>query len=96
MKSMKTKKAKKSIQFGPVDDLTREDLRDENVKMRISIFFDLDLVKHFKAEAKKSGEKYQTLMNRAMREAAFGKEKDELRERLARLEKAVFKTAAGT
>ena len=96
MKSMKNKARKKAVQYGSIDDLSREDIQDQNVKMRISIFFDLDLIKHFKAEAKKTGEKYQTLMNRMMREIVFGKERDELRERLSRLEKVVFKNASGT
>lgn len=86
---MKSTKTKKDISYGEIDDLSEEDFNDENVKMRISIYFDRDIVMHFKNEAKRTGEKYQTLMNRTLREH-LGK-KNAIEERLERIEREVFK-----
>jgi BrnA antitoxin of type II toxin-antitoxin system len=45
----------------------------KTTKLRITMFVDKDVLKHFKKEASKTGEKYQTLINRALRDSVFRK-----------------------
>lgn len=49
--------------------LTEEDLKPENIRMRISMMMPLDLIDSYKAEAEKLGIGYQTLMQLKLREA---------------------------
>lgn len=49
--------------------LTEEDLKLENIRMRISMMMPLDLIDSYKAEAEKLGIGYQTLMQLKLREA---------------------------
>jgi uncharacterized protein (DUF4415 family) len=72
---------KKKIEYGKVDLLSDEDFK--NPKIRISMMVDEEILKTFKEHAKKSGEGYQTLMHRALREAAL---KPSLEERVTKLE----------
>ena len=68
---MKAAVTNKDLEYGEVDDLIEEDFRDENVKVRITMYVDRDLIKHFRAQAARIGEKYQTLINRAIRESVY-------------------------
>jgi len=56
-------------------------------KERITTYLDTDLLKHFRDEAKKTGEKYQSLINRALRQKVFD-EKD-INSRIEALENLV-------
>lgn len=76
--------AKKSIKYGKKDLLTNADFK--NPKIRITMMIDEDIIKAFKQRAKESGAGYQTLMNRALREAAL---KPSIEERLEALESAL-------
>lgn len=49
--------------------LSEEDLKPENVRMRISMMMPLDLIDRYRAEAAKLGIGYQTLMQLKLREA---------------------------
>jgi uncharacterized protein (DUF4415 family) len=66
---MKTKKTK---QNKVRELLTDDDVRPENVKIRVNMFMDLDVVEHFRKQAKEKGLGYQTLINQALREYASG------------------------
>lgn len=79
---MKTKRAKKKA---PRPQLSDEDLLPENVKIRVNMFMDLDVVEHFKALSKELGLGYQTLINQALREHVSGKKS--LEKRVEELEK---------
>ena len=73
--------SKKKIKYGKVNLLTDEDFK--NPKIRISMMMDEEIIKIFKERAKESGEGYQTLMHRALREASL---KPSLEERITKLE----------
>ena len=60
-------KAKK-IKYGKVS-IPEESLLPQNVKERITIFLDQDVLDAFREKAKASGDKYQSLINRTLREA---------------------------
>lgn len=66
MKTKKTKMAKAP------ELLSDEDVRPENVKIRVNMFMDLDVVEHFRKLAKDKGLGYQTLINQALREHVSG------------------------
>ena len=56
---------------------TSEDVRPENVKVRITMYVDLDVLNHFKQMAQSpESAGYQTLMNAALREAAAARGND--------------------
>lgn len=61
---MSTKK--KKIKYGEVE-ISDEEFDPRNIKERITIFLDQDIVDHFRAEAKKEITGYQTLINAALR-----------------------------
>jgi uncharacterized protein (DUF4415 family) len=66
---MKTKKTK----MGKAPELlSDEDLRSENVKIRVNMFMDLDVVEHFRKLSKDKALGYQTLINQALREYVSG------------------------
>lgn len=92
---MKAAATNKKVGSALADDLTEEDFRDENVKVRITIYLDLDLVKHFKAQAAKPGAigKYQTLINQALREKVYGDVS--IHQRLAAVEETLTKLQSG-
>jgi uncharacterized protein (DUF4415 family) len=75
---------KKNIKYGKADLLSDEDFK--NPKIRITMMVDEEILKIFKAKAKESGEGYQTLMNRTLRESAL---KPSLEERVSKLEALV-------
>ncbi len=80
--------SKGKITYGKVDLLTDEDFK--NPKIRISMMVDEDVIKAFKERAKESGEGYQTIMHRALRETAL---KPSLEERVKKLESQINKAS---
>jgi uncharacterized protein (DUF4415 family) len=73
--------AKSKKRKTPEIDLPDEAFEDRNIKIRVNTFLDLDVVKALKAEAERTGSKYQTLLNQRLRDSIFGRKADpELRE----------------
>lgn len=85
---------KKDIQYGKVDLLEADEFDSSNGKQRVSLMVDLQVVEAFKERAEQSGEKYQVLMRKALREAIFSDPMKDLDERLRKVESAVFKKRA--
>lgn len=79
----------KKIIYGKLD-LPDEEFESKNVKERITIFIDQDVLNQFRARAKKEKAKYQTLINQCLREAAL---KPALEDRVEALELAIRKRA---
>jgi len=67
--------------------LTEDDLKPENVKANITIRMSLDLLDLYRAEAKRLGIGYQTLMQMKLKEAIS---KNPIEERVAKLEEKLF------
>lgn len=80
MKSRKISRSKEDI-------LNEEDLKPENVKIRISMFIPLSLQKAYKSEAAQLGVGYQTLMQMKLKEAL----ENPLEKRVAAIEKRLRK-----
>jgi uncharacterized protein (DUF4415 family) len=80
----------KKITYGTVE-VSPEEFDAKNVKERITIFIDQDILDQFRVRAKKTGAKYQTLINQALREASL---KPGLEERIEALEKQIKKIAS--
>ncbi|HBF12316.1 MAG TPA: CopG family transcriptional regulator [Deltaproteobacteria bacterium] len=72
---------------GPV--LSKEELA--RAKIRITTNLDKDVLEALRDMALQSGNKYQTILNQALR-AYLLQEKNGILERITRLEKAVFKS----
>jgi uncharacterized protein (DUF4415 family) len=53
---------------GPAPEISEDMLESRNVKEKISIWIDQDLLDAVRDTAKKSGEKYQPLINRVLRQ----------------------------
>ena len=68
---MAKSKKNNDLNYGDKDILTDKDLEDENAKIRITTFIDLDVLKKLKTIAKKEKTKYQTLLNKLLRETLF-------------------------
>jgi len=66
MKTKKTKMGKAPAR------LSNEDVKPENIKIRVNMFMDLDVVEHFRKLSKEKGLGYQTLVNQALREYVSG------------------------
>lgn len=81
--STKTKK----ISYGKVE-IPEEAFDPKNVKERITIMIDQDILDAYRANAKKTGDKYQSLINRTLREAL---EQPNLEKRIERLEQKMKK-----
>ena len=62
-------------------------------KVRVTTYLDDDVLEALRKTARKSGTKYQTLLNQLLRQSLISDSKTIL-ERLERLEKAVFKDHA--
>ena len=77
----------KKIEYGKVD-LPEDEFESKNIKERITIFIDQDVLDKFRARAKKESTKYQTLINHALREVS---DKPDLEDRVEALEKALKK-----
>jgi uncharacterized protein (DUF4415 family) len=74
----------KKINHGKKDLVTAEDFDPKNVKERITIWLDEEVLDGFRSRAKAEGSKYQSLVNRALREAL---KRPSLVARVERLEK---------
>jgi uncharacterized protein (DUF4415 family) len=53
-----------------------ESLEPKNIKVRISIWVDLDILDFFKAQAETGGDKYQTRINAALRRVMENEQPD--------------------
>lgn len=71
--------------------ITAEELR--SAKIRVTTYLDEDLLEALKETATASGTKYQTLLNQMLRQSLMG-DSSTLIDRIAKLEKAVFKKKA--
>jgi len=77
----------KNIRYGDVE-LTDDEYRGKSIKQRITMFVDQDVLLEYKKLARKSGDKYQSLINRTLRAAL---ENRDIERRVAALEKKVGK-----
>lgn len=77
----------KDMVYSKKDKLSEDEFNSKNVKERITIFLDQDVVDEFRKRAKTGGGKYQSLMNEALREFLFGGRISEIEKRLDILEK---------
>ena len=77
----------KKIRFGEVD-IPEEAFNPKNVKERITIMLDQDTLDAYRKKAAKAGDKYQSLINRTLREALA---RPELEERVQVLERKIKK-----
>jgi hypothetical protein len=57
----------KKIRYGKKDLIGEHDLEDKNVKVRITMWVSMDVLKGYKKLAAERGTKYQTLMNETLR-----------------------------
>lgn len=90
---MSTKNSNKpDIIYGKVS-VPDSEFENKNVKIRINIMVDLDVVRAFKAKAQRTGGKYQTLINQKLREVieADTANENDLAKRVERLEKHVYR-----
>ena len=76
MKSIKIKRSKKEI-------LSENDFKPQNIKMKVSLYLDLDVLQAAKAR----GPKYQSLINQILREKILNEPSVE--SRLEKLEKII-------
>lgn len=77
----------KKITYGKVE-IPEEAFDPRNVKERITIMVDQDVLDEYRTKAQKTGDKYQSLINRTLREAL---EKPELEKRIEKLEQKMKK-----
>jgi uncharacterized protein (DUF4415 family) len=90
---MKSMVKNKSIKYGKKKILQPGDLDPRNVKERITIFLDEDIVDEFRKRAKEvPGGKYQALINDALR--VYLEKAEGLEARLQKIEQALFKKQA--
>lgn len=82
----------KKIKYGH-EDYGPDEFDPRFSKVRITTFVDLDILDEIRRLAKKKGEKYQTLLNKLLRESVFPEKKTfkDLEERILILERAVLK-----
>lgn len=77
----------KKITYGKVE-IPDDAFDPRNIKERITILVDQDVLDEYRAKAQKTGDKYQSLINRTLREAL---EKPELEKRIEKLEQKMKK-----
>lgn len=77
----------KKITYGKVE-IPEDAFDPRNVKERITIMVDQDVLDEYRSKAQKTGDKYQSLINRTLREAL---EKPELEKRIEKLEQKIKK-----
>ncbi len=77
----------KKITYGKVE-IPEDAFDPRNVKERITIMLDQDVLDEYRSRAQKTGDKYQSLINRTLREAL---EKPELEKRIEKLEQKMKK-----
>lgn len=85
---------KKDIKYGDKDLLEPDEFDPKYAKERITLFLDKPVVDAFRAKAKASGVKYQTLIRETLRELIYQDPKNDLEDRLKKLEAVVFKKRA--
>jgi uncharacterized protein (DUF4415 family) len=85
---------KKDIKYGEKDLLEADEFDPQYGKERITLFLDQQVVDAFRSQAKASGVKYQTLIREALRELIYQDPKNNLEDRLKKLEAVVFKKRA--
>jgi uncharacterized protein (DUF4415 family) len=84
---------KTKFKTGKVSRIPEDEFEPKNMKVRISMFIDGDVLESAKETAKHRGDiGYQTLINQKLREVFLNEETVE--DRLARLEKIVLKKRA--
>ena len=82
----------KKINYGKKDLIPDDAFEPKNVKERVTMFVDQDVVNEFRKWAGEiAGGKYQTLMNQALRRFAFGAEENEFEQRIKSINQAVIK-----
>ncbi len=87
---MNTTKKVSEIVLGDVS-VNEDELNLSGAKIRITMIVDLETVQAFKALAQKNGSKYQTLMNKKLKESLLSEEEtSSLEKRVTRLEKLVL------
>ncbi len=62
---------KKNINYNKKNTLSEDEFNSENVKVRITTYIDLDVLEALKTEAKKTKQKYQSVLNKKLRECIF-------------------------
>jgi uncharacterized protein (DUF4415 family) len=77
----------KKLNYGKVE-IPEDAFESKNVKERITIMLDQDILDSYKKKATKTGDKYQSLINRTLREAL---ESPGLEERVETLERKIKK-----
>lgn len=85
------KRRKSKIEYGTVE-IPEEAFFPRNVKVRVTMMVDGDIVQAFRDAAAKRGIGYQTLMNEKLRESLDGLDKT-LADRVAVLEQVVLRKA---
>lgn len=83
---MKSKKGK--ITYGKVN--VDDPFNPKDTKIKITAWFDADMILALREKAEKEGVKYQTYMNRLLRDVVLGKASSEIEQRLLRIEQALF------
>jgi uncharacterized protein (DUF4415 family) len=76
--------AKKRISYGKTDLIEPDSFDAKNVKERITIWIDEEVLNGFRQRAREEGTRYQSLINKSLREALA---QPSLAERVKRLEK---------
>jgi uncharacterized protein (DUF4415 family) len=84
---MTTTNKKKKIQYGKVE-IPPGEFEPKNLKIRVTMMVDGDVLDAYRAAAQKHGIGYQTLMNQKLRESLEGLDKT-LADRVAVLERLV-------
>ena len=86
MSNQRTKKgtSPRFRQISKPDIYTEQDIALSDVKVNIHIRLDADIVSYFKDKAKQEGGRYQSLINRHLRETVFNERN--LESRLQRIE----------
>ena len=87
MTTIAKKKKKGKINYGNVN-IDPEEFNPRNVKIRVTMFVDEEVLDAFRAAAEKHGVGYQTLMNQKLRESLQGLDKT-IVDRVAALEIAL-------
>lgn len=84
--------AKGKINFG-IRDMLPGKVDPKDVKVRISIMLDSDVLTHYKKRAEKTGGAYQTMMNLMLRQGMT--HDNEIEKRLSKVEKTVGEIMLG-
>ena len=77
----------KKISYGKIE-IPEEAFDPKNIKERITIMIDQDILDAYRATAQKTGDKYQSLINRTLKEALG---QPGLEKRIERLEQKIKK-----